>query len=836
MEIATAAVSSLLPKLASLLQKEYMLQKRVKQEIVFLEKELEMLKAAVLRASEMGEHHPADDLSRKLQELSYDTEDSLDKFKIRVEREHRFFDKLAARHTIAKRIDDIKSRAKELSARYARYKINNPSFPVEASKTTQRTVSRASSLQADASTLVGVDRPRDELITQLKILNGNEEETEWTARLKVVSIVGIGGIGKTTLAKEVYHKIQESFPCRAWVSVSRNPNMENILMGLLRQVEDPHSRGAVDGNDERDLIRRIKKSLQGKRFLLVFDDIWNTKTWEVIKLALPLDSCGSRIITTTRIEAVAAACSSDWNGYIYQVIPLSSKDSWKLFCRGIGSSGSFPSHLEDVSDKILERCSGVPLALITMSRLLANKPTREDAYRYISATPVAIQEMRNILLLSYNDLPRHVKVCFLYLSIFPEDYPISYDHIIRCWIAEGFVSDNDLRTPKEERNPKKNPEEVGDPMGTLEEVNSITEEIGDPKRTSEEVGNHTRTLEEIGESYLTELINRSMIQPVRGRYDVKPEYFQIHSLVLDLIKYISVSNDFVTLLNNEESPSVLHSKVRRLSIVNINEYHDILPSMNISHIRSLYIFGGVGMKLTFKKLHFLRVLNLEGCKDLQNHTIKEIPGLLSLRYLSIRDAPISELPNQIELQPQGIQLNSRCYLSRIPEWLTSLSSLRYVSIDIEEVKNEDLQLLGKLCFLLHLSLLSKIVPTEKLVIGSKGFQGLRVFHLYSARADLTFEPQAMQNLEKLLLSIHVLPEEIFDFSICQFKCLKKIDIRIDGRDAYASKLFEAANISIRKAADKHPNHPMVNIIMLGMDIPAKEGNEKEKEMELKEVN
>lgn len=160
-------------------------------------------------------------------------------------------------------------------------------------------------------------------------------------------------------------------------------------------------------------------------------------------------------------------------------------------------------------------------------------------------------------------------------------------------------------------------------------------------------------------------------------------------------------------------------------------------------------------------------------------------------------------------------MNGRCYLIRTPAWFRSLPSLTYVCIDIKEVKNEDLQLLSELASLIHVSLSSKEMPTEKLVISSGGFPVLQEFHLHSARADLAFEPQAMQNLEELILSLHVIPQKTYGFSINvdQFLWLKKIDIRIYGKGADASQMFKATDAAIRKAADEHPNNPIANIVM-----------------------
>lgn len=664
----------------------------------------------------------------------------------------------------------------------------------------------------------------------------------------------------------------------------------------------------------------IHLHISTNRYLIVIDDIWSTETWDIIKSALPLNHSGSRVITTTRKKSVAESCCSHWNDYVYNLKPLSEMDSKELFFRRIfGSSDRCPPHLEDVSHKILKKCSGLPLAITAMSGLLSNKQYTgsiwEDVYKSLSGIPESIEGAQDIFLISYYGLPYHLKACLLYLSVFPEDYVISRDLIISLWIAEGFI-----------------------------------------------LGNRGRTPEEVGQSYLDELINRKMIQPLHGIHDGKPKAYILHGMVLDFVKSKAAEENFVTILENEEPVSGLPDKIRRVSIINNDKDHDIPASMAKSHIRALSIFGSVGPKLSFKKMTVLRVFHLEGCKNLEDRSIKEIAGLVNLRHLSIRDTPITQLPDQIgELQhlttldvrgtevkelpvsvgslqrlthlhcdkmrlPEWIgkmvalscllqfdifqskilavqelgklselkhlvlwwspdllsdnteryeyfatslyrlnklqslaihgsdtsvdildylrhrlwhlhkiHVNSSCYLNRIAEWLGSLPRLEYICIDIKEVANKDLILLSQLPTLTHLSLSSKAMPTEKLVVSSSGFPVLQEFQLHSAKADLTFESQAMQKLEILLLSLHVLPAEKCDFSIKidQFTGLKKFDLRINGKGAAASQFFADADVAIKKAADGHPNRPTVNVLLFGnlIDYATKQGKENEQKLE-----
>lgn len=932
MELAAAALSSVLPKLAALREEDVWLPKAARGEIRFVQAELEAIYAFIRhrREEEPAEaiHVP---LLSDLRELSYDIEDSVDGLMIQMKHEpvsklrgfKRFMIKqqnLFAKVRIGRQIytdfKDIKKRVQEMDDRCRRFGLADMDSIVSGPTSTLAMDPRLMLSYEFSSDLVGLDGPRNELIKLLLIKEEEDEEPESAARVKVISIVGSGGLGKTTLARVVYCQTKVYFDYGVWVSVSPKPNVKNILIDVLHQCRRSPHEGELD---ERELIDNIRIFLQDKRYLIVMDDIWDRLVWDIIRSALPMNSLGSRIIVTTRINSVAESCCSHWNDHIYNIQPLSLKDSRLLFHKRIfGSEEECPPYLLDVSDQILNKCSGLPLAIITMSSLLASrpldKPIWKEVYDSIGATPERMEVMKSIFLLSYYVLPQHLKVCFLYLSIFPEDYPINRDRVVRSWIAEGFICSK-----------------------------------------------HEITAEEVGESYFNELINRNMIHPVHGSYDVKPEAYLIHGIMHELIKSKSIEENFVTLLGNGKHVPVLHGKIRRLSIINISEDYCIPELEDKSHIRSLYIFGSVGLNLSFRHFIFLRVLDLEGCTDSIDHIIEEVPRLFLLRYLSLRGTNISKLPDQIgrlqsletldlrctEVQelptsivqlrmlahllcdkirfPEGIgsmtalsclsqvdilqsninavkelgnlselrelmlwwfpdiesnnilrkeqlavslyrldkleslyihggdcsvdvldclhhplrklriiQMNRSCYVNRIPGRFSDLlPSLAYLCIDISEVKNEDLHLLSELPLLQQLSLSSKAMPTEKLVIRSKGFQILRKFQLHPAKEDLIFEPRAMKNLEELVLSFQVVPED-FHISIGHFTCLKKIDIRINVKHVAASQLFESVDVAIRKAADEHPNHPIVNITALGnlIGYETMEGNEREEKLEL----
>lgn len=191
-------------------------------------------------------------------------------------------------------------------------------------------------LLAESKGLIGVDGPRDTITGWL--MDGEPQ-------LKVVSIVGFGGLGKTTLAMEVYRSLGGQFHYKASASVSRNLDLKKLTKDALSQL-----RGQFDRLEVEQLIRTLRDYLKDKRYLIVIDVVWSTSNWGLVKSVLPQNSHHSRVITTTRISRVAKSCSSDSQERIYEIKPLNNVDSRRLFMRRIFHlEDNCPSQLEDVS-------------------------------------------------------------------------------------------------------------------------------------------------------------------------------------------------------------------------------------------------------------------------------------------------------------------------------------------------------------------------------------------------------------------------------------------------------------------------------------------------------
>ncbi|XP_044360391.1 disease resistance protein Pik-2-like [Triticum aestivum] len=608
---ATGAISSLLGKLATLLTNEYKLLAGVRKQIEFLQRELSSMQVLLERLADMEEKLDAmaKDWRGKVRDLSYDIEDCIDRFMDRLgsgEAKRGFMKRTAhrlrtlwARHDIATQIKDLKARVIEESQRRDRYKLD------ESCYTWTKIVDidpRITALYEDVSGLVAIDGPVKDITSLLM----DDKEMQ----LKVVAIVGSGGLGKTTLAMEVYRKIGGDFQYRASVSVSRTLDLENLLKDILSQIDkDAYGECQSAGWGFQQLIRKIKQILTGKRYFIVIDDVWKEQDWKMVKAAFSKNNNGSRIIATTRITGVANLCCSNSGGQPYQMAPLNDVDSRRLFCKRIFYSGDpCPADLEEVATRILKKCGGLPLAIITFASLLAGKAHDKDEWERLQDSigigsllekDGNLKVMKDILLLSYWNLPHHLKTCLLYLCIYPEDCNISCEELKWKWMAEGFL-----------------------------------------KR---QCGH----LDQAAQNCFNELVNSNLIQPIEC--DGSVQYCRVHDMVLDLIISLSNEENFATVLNGFICKSA-PNKIRRLSMQSCGgKCNGTVRAITEtkSHVRSLTMFQRGERKINIAGFHALRVLDLEGYEWLENKHVKNIGSSPQLRFLRIHSNKITEIPSEI---------------------------------------------------------------------------------------------------------------------------------------------------------------------------------------------
>ncbi|KAG2602984.1 hypothetical protein PVAP13_5KG737150 [Panicum virgatum] len=832
---------------------------------------------------------------------------------------------LGSRRGIANQIDDLKARVKEVKELKSSYKLDD----IAGSGTFEHCAvdPRLSALFVEEEHLVGIDGPRDYLVNWMV-----EEKDSSTKNLKVLSIVGFGGLGKTTLAKEVCRKIQGHFHCQAFVSISQKPNVKNIMKAVISQVpcKEDFTKD-IDTWDEKKFIAKLRELLQDKRYLIIIDDIWSISAWDTIKYAFPENNLSSRIIATTRIVEVARSCCPRDDFYrIYEMEALSDLHSKRLFFKRIfGSEDCCPDVLKQISIKILKKCGGLPLAIISISSLLANRPKIKDEWERVSRSigsalekNPSLEGMNSILSLSYNDLPPNLKTCLLYLSIFPEDTVIDRECLVRRWIAEGF----------------------------------ICEERGHSKQ-------------EVAENHFYELINKSMVQPVKVGYDGKARACRVHDMMLELIISKSIEDNFITFVGHGQTDVAnRHGLIRRLSIHHIDqELASVLANEDLSHVRSLTVTASACIKYLPSLVGFeaLRVLDFQGCQNMQEYDTNGIDKLFQLKYLSLRGTDMSKLPSGIvrlygletldlsntyikELPPEIVQLiklrhlliarygsmyshehswfkattkipdgignmrnlrvisgfnvienslgaveelgnltalqelhieldgrgsqkykkheemllSSLCklggcklqslwihaanstplqfldswsplpsslqrfqmttsyYFPKMPKWITpKLTGLAYLNINLVEIMEEDLHVLGEMRALLSLVLTFQGAQNERIIVRGHAFPCLKEFCLLTSSSYVTrptyvkFEEGAMPKLEKLEVPFSVSVAKAYGFSlgINHLPCLKHAEVELDDGGATFSE-SKAAAAAIRNEANANPNHPRVFIL------------------------
>ncbi|KAJ9544146.1 hypothetical protein OSB04_023853 [Centaurea solstitialis] len=533
------------------------------------------------------------------------------------------------------KLDDITTRLDQLVRQIPILRlVENVDGPIRTSRRLEQT-----SL-VDESKIVGREKDKEALLSKLLEDGSNDKN------FHVVSIVGLGGIGKTTLAQALYNDkdVEDHFQLRAWVCVSNEFDVFTISKAIFQ---------AIGGGDQSfanlNLLQvALKERLLKKKFLLVLDDVWNENynDWELLQRPFIEGAPGSRVVVTTRKTTVTSAMDS-LQPYLLEV--LSDEAALSLFAQHALGEQNFDKHskFRPHGEGIIKKCNGLPLALRTLGRVFKGKKEVEEWEELLDNPIWDLDKEGNILpalRLSYYDLSSHLKRLFAYCCLFPKDYMFDKDELVLLWMAEGFLHE------------------------------------------------HKKSMESFGREYFDELLSRSFLQQSTKLISG----YVMHDLIHDLA--MSVGGEFFFTLDdktgNEASENVRHlssihqkrGEYRRFKALQRARQLRTFLSVKIDWWQALEL-SNTNLDRLLSQLKFVRVLNLS------NHSISKVPqsvgSLIHIRYINLSRTKIKCLPHQItELYNLQCLLLHRCYnLSSLPNSFAKLINLRHVDIrDTPELK------------------------------------------------------------------------------------------------------------------------------------------------------
>ncbi|PSS19076.1 Disease resistance protein [Actinidia chinensis var. chinensis] len=464
-----AVVSFVVQRLGELLVEQVIFLQGVRDEVQWLRNKLEYMLCFLEDAEEKQ-----DDGDRRIQkwisdirDVAYDAEDIIDNFIVEVEEGRTpknmglkgWFEKYlcicskqanlvkqATLYDIGTKINSLKNRLEEIQHNQEIFKIG---YKGDGREDLARRNDRVNQLRRERSyedneLVIGFNKDVDLLMSKLV----KEDPHRW-----VVLIVGMGGLGKTTIARKLYNtkSLKEQFDFYAWVSVSKDYSIQDLLQRTIKSFKNHTNKEEfemLEKMKEEDLESYLRDFLGGHRYLVVFDDVWDVEAWKILRRGLPDNENGSRVIITTRQKVVAEYLNE--KTYVHELPFLEEVKSWELFCKKVlpncsevdDKNSCIPQHLEGMAREMVRKCHGLPLAIIVLGGVLSRKDPDEwpkvqtHMWRHVREDNIHVQ---HILALSFNDLPRHLKSCFLYLGLFPEDFEIDADKLYRLWVAEGFI-------------------------------------------------------------------------------------------------------------------------------------------------------------------------------------------------------------------------------------------------------------------------------------------------------------------------------------------------------------------------------------------------------------
>ncbi|KAF7116646.1 hypothetical protein RHSIM_RhsimUnG0022400 [Rhododendron simsii] len=732
-EIVVDIAGKILSTLGSDSIKQFGLAWGFKEELKKMESMVSTINNALLDAQELQmNNHVVKEWLQRLELILYNVGDLFDETRRRevetrnslVRKVHYFFtspNPLIFQYVMGSKLNEIEKRLDEIVKQIGQFDFvaTQVGRPIETETETCPSV--------NTRRIIGREGDKERLVCLL-LSSGYKEN------VPIIPVVGIGGLGNTTLAQLVYddHRIKNHFTKRLWVCMSNDSDIKRILLKILQADGDNwHSSFRKEGLQQ--LQTRVTKLLSDAKFLLFLDDVWNEDIvkWNRLGDLLKTGERGSRVVVTTRSETVALIVRTS-NMESYKLRGLSNNECLTILVKLAFTEGEEENHedLVNIGKEIVEKCGGVPPAVVTLGSFLFPKRDKRDWLYVRNSEMRGIVQSENdilpIMKLSYDQMPPNLQNCFAYCSLFEKDEIIDGKKLLYDWMAQGFV-------------------QCLDGAGELEDI---------------------------GEGYILELVRRSFLEPYDGRIFSKPdgrEHYKMHNLVHDLAQYVA-GNEYLTIKG--AIPAEIPDMVQHISFDSFIYPEFPRPLVEDKKLRTIFYprkreptFGssiemesesfrclrllagctfedGISSLEKIGKLKLLRYLGFDGVGNLpksldellnlQYLDLSRWPGLMvltSLERLEINSCPSLNLSNDDDLK--GLRKLKKLKLRNLPQLVILPKGLLDAAATLTHLEIEFCSYFTS--------------PSESVLPNLLSLQSLMIWHCYKVGTL----PEGMPNLTKL---------------------------------------------------------------------------------------
>ncbi|KAL0006432.1 hypothetical protein SO802_013993 [Lithocarpus litseifolius] len=674
--MAWALVSTIKDQLSSFIASEFSSIANVKGEVQKLESKFHTIQAMLKDAEKRQVKEEAVKLwLDKLKDVSYQVDDVLDEWntamiKEKIEKQQKDEEEKAETRAAKKRKvwlpisipnlfqhRDIAYKIKELNEKLDEINKEREMYGFELSRAIEVVERPKTTSFVDVAKILGRDEVRKDLVS---ILLGEVSQKEERSPY-VISLVGMGGIGKTTLAQLAYNEVKTHFDMKVWVCVSDSFNKYKIAMEILESIQykspkmtAPQSLSEFEILEFLDsqspnmtalqtLLETICRKVEGKKFFLVLDDVWNEDStmWEPFKLALKCVASGSRILVTTRKTRVAEIMESV---SIINLKELSKEDCWLVFSKiaFFDRDSNQREQLEGLGRQIVEKCKGLPLAAKTLGSLMRFKRSIQEWKSVLDSNLWELEdaEIKSIfapLLFSYYDLSSPLRRCFSFCAVFPKGYVFSIDELVFMWIAQGYIKSN----------------------ANME-------------------------IEIMARDYFENLAIRSLFQDFeKDKDDGKIIRCKMHDIVHDVAQLMSKNECFTISSDINLGSNYKNARHLQLKILKEAQIPESIYSANNLRTLILVFQGDYNLSTLFQHFRCLRTLNLNfEYGDMLTELPDVVENFIHLRYLYLHkyDDNLPEtICNLCNLQYLKVTIGRR--FKKLPQGMSKLINLRHLILD-----------------------------------------------------------------------------------------------------------------------------------------------------------